>query len=97
MTSGEDYANRLQQETRRSLGGCIGGIEQELHNLHNQLSAAATQISQELSSIRDLEVPGLDSVLSDLSAEIRRDCELRKSQEMASLAHFTHGMREKET
>jgi len=97
MTSGTDYASRLQEEIRQTLAGRIGGLEHEMHNLWNHISAAFDRISKELSSVRNLEVPACASMLSEIAAGFNRESGVLRSQELAFLAHFIHGMREKET
>jgi hypothetical protein len=97
MPSGQDYASRLREETRKTLATHIRGVEDGLRSFQESLSASLAPIARQLGSILDIEVPGAAGVLSEAVAEEVRESERRRSEDLLDLARFAHKMRRMET
>lgn len=97
MPSGKDYADRLQEETRRTLAAHVHGFEQELQTIQTGLTAAGARVAQLLAAILEVEVPAAAEILADAIAETAQEGARGRAGEMLGLAHFAHDMRLKET
>lgn len=97
MPSGQDHISRLREETRRKLAPIVRGFEQELRNLETNLAASIASLGRNLESVADVEVPGMETILTDALAEESHRGTTRRAEEMLSLTRFTHEMRRKET
>ncbi len=100
MFSGQDFASRLREETRRALAEHLASFEEEFRALQKNLSASISSISQiekRLGSIQGVDNPVLEAVLAEALAGVSQE-EARKRDEVLSfLAHFAHDLRQKET
>jgi hypothetical protein len=100
MFSGQDFASRLREETRRALAEHLSSFEEEFRALQKNLSASMSSISlieQRLGSIQGVANPVMEAVLAEALAGVSQE-EARKRDEVLSfLAHFAHELRQKET
>ena len=93
MPSAQDFAERLRKQAYRTLSPQIGDLEQELQNVASALSAGIQQIERRLEALRHIELPTTEPVLDEFLGEALR----RKDLVTGDLAHFTRGMRQRET
>jgi hypothetical protein len=100
MFSGQDFASRLREETRRALAEHLSSFEEEFRALQKNLSASISSIGlieQRLGSIQGVANPVMEAVLAEALAGVSQE-EARKRDEVLSfLAHFAHELRQKET
>jgi len=93
MPSGQEYANRLREDAHRTLAPQVNDLEQELNNLKNDLSLSLGQLGQRLEAIRNFALPEAESIVTEALEEAAHE----KDLQLASLAHFAHDIRQKET
>jgi hypothetical protein len=93
MPSGQEYANRLREDAHRTLAPQVNDLGQELNNLKNDLSLSLGQLGQRLEDIRNFALPEAESILTEALEEAAHE----KDLQLASLAHFAHDIRQKET
>ncbi|MGD0309603.1 MAG: hypothetical protein ABSC02_09955 [Acidobacteriota bacterium] len=97
MLSGQDYASRLREETRKELAHHLQTLEEDIRTLQTSLSTSFAQIAQKLGSTLELEVPAAEAILADTVKETEKRKEDSRDEEMLQLARFAHDMRQSET
>jgi hypothetical protein len=100
MPSGQDFASRLLDETRRTLAGHLLSFEEEFRILQANLAAsnsAIDQIAQRLGSARSIDTSAVEATLADALAASAEEGIRKRDEEMLFLAHFAHDIRQKET
>jgi len=93
MPSAQDFAERLRKQAYKTLSPQIGDLEQELQKVASSLSAGVQQIERRLEALRHVELPTTEPVLDEFLGEALR----KKDLVTGDLAHFTRGMRQRET
>jgi len=97
MLSGQDYASRLREETRRELARNLQALEEDIRTLQTNFSTSFAQIARKLGSTLELEVPAAEAILVDAVKEAEKRKEGSRDEEMLQLARFAHDMRQRET
>jgi hypothetical protein len=97
MLSGQDYASRLREETRKELARHLQALEEDIRALQTSLSTSFAQIARKLESTLELEVPAAEAILADAVKETEKRKEDSRDEEMLQLARFAHDMRQSET
>jgi hypothetical protein len=97
MPSARDYVNRLQEEARRSLAEHIRNLESELAGIQGHISESLAGIGRNFGALHESLLPGLEPVFGKMIEEVNQKSASARTQEMGFLAHFVHGMRQRET
>jgi hypothetical protein len=97
MLSGQDYASRLREETRKELARHLQALEEDIRSLQAGLSTSFAQIARKLGSTLELEVPAAEAILAEAVKETEKRKEDSRDEEMLQLARFAHDMRQSET
>jgi hypothetical protein len=93
MPTAQDCAERLREQSYRTLLPQIQDLEQELQNVNNSLSTGIHQIGRKLEALSHIELPTSELVIAELLGDVARDKDLQPS----TLVLFAHGLRQKET
>jgi len=93
MPSAQDYAQRLREQAYQTLTPQVSGLEQDFQNLSGLLSTGLNQIGGKLEALRNIELPTIELVLTEIFDELLR----HKDLEMNSLAAYARDIRRKET
>ncbi len=93
MPSSADYANRIQDETRRAFEPRISALQVAFESLRNHLLTSIDQLAPKLDAIQSLELPEVERVVS----EAMKEAAWQNQVEVNLLAEFASGMRRKET
>ena len=93
MPSGQDYANRLRDDVRRTLSQHIAKLERDINSIQDQVSSLFARVSQSLAPVRELEIPSTDS----LFLEAIKEAHDQKDQSLSLLAGFSRDLRQQET
>ncbi len=97
MLSGQEYASRLREETRRTLASHLKALEEEIRSFQNTCSTSIARLARNLGSAHDVEIPALEAILVEAVHSAERQKDHLRDQEMLHLARFAHDMRHKET
>ncbi len=97
MLSGQEYASRLREETRRTLASHLKTLEEDLRSFQNNCSTSIAHLARNLGLAHDVEMPALEAILAEAVHSAERQKEHLRDQEMLHLARFAHDMRQKET
>lgn len=93
MPSGQDYANRLRDDVRRTLSQHIAKLERDINSIQDQVSSLFARVSQSLAPVRELEIPSTDSLFLEAIKEVHD----QKDQSLSLLAGFSRDLRQQET
>ncbi len=93
MPSGQEYANRLQEDAHRTLAPQIDNLEQEINIIKTDLALSLSQLGEKLEAIRNLALPMAESVI----LEALEDASHEKASQSAALAQFARNVRARET
>jgi len=73
MPSGAEYADRLLKQLREALSEHLTGVEAELEAVEGDLSAGIARIQQKIGPVRNLDLPGAESLFSALIDSVARE------------------------
>ncbi len=93
MPSGRDYANRLLEEANRTYAPHLSGLQEALQSLRNHLTASLDQLAPKFDAIRTVELAATGNILAEAIEEVHR----QRQQDIAFIADFGRGLRQKET
>ena len=93
MPSEQKYADRLREEAYKTLRPQIQALEEELQDFSKLFSNKILDIGFKLEALRHADLPAAESALNEYLREDLRKRDIEGEQ----LAHFTHGLRTKET
>ena len=100
MPSGQEFASRLRDETRRTLAAHLASFEGEFRTLQARLSTSLSsveQLARRLEPVAEVDTSPLEKVLADALAGVSEESARSRGEENSFLAHFAHEMRRKET
>ena len=69
MPSAQDCAERLREQAYRTLSPQVRDLEQELKGVSSSLLAGLEQIERKLESLRKIELPTTESILTEILDE----------------------------
>ena len=93
MPSAQDCAERLREQAYRTLSPQVRDLEQELKGVSSSLLAGLEQIERKLDSLRKIELPTTESILTEILDNVLR----QKDMETNALVLFMRGLQQKET
>ena len=93
MPSEQKFADRLREEAYKTLAPQIQALKEEMHDFSKIFADKILGIGFKLEALHHTELPAAESVIN----EYLRDDMRKRDIEGELLAHFTHGLRTKET
>ena len=93
MPSAQECAERLREQAYRTLSPQVRALEQELKGVSSSLLAGFEQIERKLDSLRKIELPTTESILTEILDGVLQ----QKDMETNALVLFMRGLQQKET
>jgi hypothetical protein len=93
MPSSQEYAQRLLDESTRTLSPLVKGLEADFQSLRLDVSASLSRLAGKLDSLHKLELPTTGIVLTQIFEEISR----RRDDEWSGIADFSRELQKSET